>query len=71
MKLLGLKVLGEISPNEFKAFIDDKIRLEPIVINKNKDINDVISYYMGKNTLDRQNFIIDNLKNEELGLNNE
>ena len=47
------------------------MRLEPIVIDKNKDINDVISYYMGKNTLDRQNFIIDNLKNEELGLNNE
>ena len=71
IEITRFKGLGEISPNEFKTFIDEKMRLEPIVIDKNKDINDVISYYMGKNTLDRQNFIIDNLKNEELGLNNE
>ena len=71
IEITRFKGLGEISPHEFKAFIDDKIKLEPIFINKNKDINDVISYYMGKNTLERQNFIIENLKNDELGFNDE
>ena len=46
-------------------FINKDIRLDPIVIDKNKDTNDIVSYYMGKNTQDRQNFIINNLKYEE------
>ena len=47
------------------------MRLEPIIIDTEKDINDVVSYYMGKNTQSRQNFIIDNLKNEELAIKDE
>ncbi len=65
------KGLGEISPNEFKAFINENMKLEPIIIDKDKDITDTVSYYMGKNTQSRQDFIIQNLKNEELVINNE
>ena len=65
------KGLGEISPNEFKSFINENMKLEPIVIDKDKDITDTVSYYMGKNTQSRQDFIIQNLKNEELVINNE
>ena len=70
-EITRFKGLGEISPNEFKDFIGKNMRLEPIVIDKDKDINDVVEYYMGKNTQNRQNFIIDNLKNEELISDNE
>ena len=56
------KGLGEISPNEFKNFIGDSIRLDPVIINKETSVDDLLSFYMGKNTPDRQNFIIDNLK---------
>jgi len=56
--------LGEISPDEFSAFIGPDIRLEPVIINDNTDIDDVLSYYMGKNTPDRQDFIIGNLRVE-------
>ena len=66
---LGLKVeitrfkgLGEISPNEFKNFIGDSIRLDPVIINKETSVEDLLAFYMGKNTPDRQNFIIENLK---------
>ena len=58
------KGLGEISPNEFKTFINENMKLEPIIIDKDKDITDIVSYYMGKNTQSRQDFIIQNLKNE-------
>ena len=54
--------MGEISPNEFKNFIGDSIRLDPVIINKETSVDDLLSFYMGKNTPDRQNFIIDNLK---------
>ena len=64
------KGLGEISPNEFKTFINENMKLEPIIIDKDKDITDTVSYYMGKNTQARQDFIIQNLKNEELAINN-
>ncbi len=47
------------------------MKLEPIIIDKDKDITDTVSYYMGKNTQSRQDFIIQNLKNEELAINNE
>ena len=58
------KGLGEISPNEFKHFIGDDIRLDPIMLDEGMSIEDLLSFYMGKNTPDRQNFIIDNLKVE-------
>ncbi|MEM9917509.1 MAG: type IIA DNA topoisomerase subunit B, partial [Bacteroidota bacterium] len=58
------KGLGEISPNEFSDFIGDDIRLEPVVLNEETNINHVLQYYMGKNTPTRQEFIIDNLRVE-------
>jgi len=59
------KGLGEISPNEFKDFIGEGIRLEPVILNEDTNIDDVLAYYMGKNTPSRQNFIIDNLRVEK------
>lgn len=59
------KGLGEISPNEFKDFIGEGIRLEPVILNEETNIDDVLAYYMGKNTPARQNFIIDNLRVEK------
>ncbi len=59
------KGLGEISPNEFKDFIGEGIRLEPVILNEETNIDDVLAYYMGKNTPSRQNFIIDNLRVEK------
>jgi len=70
-EITSFKGLGEISPSEFKNFINENIKLDPIIIDKNKDISDTVSYYMGKNTQSRQDFIIQNLKNEELIINNE
>lgn len=63
-EITRFKGLGEISPDEFSAFIGPDIRLEPVIINDNTDIDDVLSYYMGKNTPDRQDFIIGNLRVE-------
>ena len=60
-EITRFKGLGEISPNEFKYFINEDIRLQPIKINDNLSIEQMLSYYMGKNTLDRQDFIIKNL----------
>jgi topoisomerase-4 subunit B len=54
--------LGEISPDEFKNFIGKDIRLDPVNIKKGDSIADLLEFYMGKNTPDRQVFIIDNLK---------
>ena len=59
------KGLGEISPNEFKYFIGKEMRLEPIIIGKDLSIKDMLTFYMGKNTPERQEFIIRNLKVEE------
>ncbi|MDA8956268.1 type IIA DNA topoisomerase subunit B [Flavobacteriales bacterium] len=59
------KGLGEISPNEFKYFIGKEMRLEPIIIGKDLSIKDMLTFYMGKNTPERQEFIIKNLKVEE------
>ena len=61
-EITRFKGLGEISPNEFKNFIGENIRLDPVIINKETSIESLLSFYMGKNTPDRQNFIIDNLK---------
>ena len=56
--------MGEISPNEFKHFIGDDIRLDPVMLDAETTIEEMLSFYMGKNTPDRQKFIINNLKVE-------
>ncbi len=58
------KGLGEISPNEFKHFIGKEMRLEPVIIAKKMSVDELLSFYMGKNTPERQEFIIDNLRFE-------
>lgn len=58
------KGLGEISPHEFKQFIGNDIRLDPVIVPPKASIPDILAFYMGKNTPDRQNFIIENLKVE-------
>lgn len=63
-EITRFKGLGEISPDEFKHFIGDNIRLEPVLIGKDASIDEVLSFYMGKNTQTRQEFIIDNLRFE-------
>lgn len=63
-EITRFKGLGEISPSEFEDFIGDDIRLEPVMLQDNTNIEDVLSYYMGKNTPARQKFIIENLKVE-------
>ena len=60
-EITRFKGLGEISPDEFKHFIGKDIRLEPVVIGKDSTINDLLEFYMGKNTPDRQTFILENL----------
>lgn len=64
-EITRFKGLGEISPNEFSAFISEDIKLEPVVLKKESKIKELLSYYMGTNTQERQNFIIDNLKVEK------
>lgn len=59
------KGLGEISPNEFKHFIGKEMRLEPIIIGKEASVEEVLTFYMGKNTPKRQDFIIENLRVEK------
>jgi topoisomerase-4 subunit B len=63
-EITRFKGLGEISPNEFQFFIGEDIRLDPIMLDKNTSIEQLLSFYMGKNTPDRQEFIINNLKVE-------
>lgn len=63
-EITRFKGLGEISPDEFKYFIAKDIRLDPVILNKDSAVTDVLTFYMGKNTPERQNFIIDNLKIE-------
>ena len=62
-EITRFKGLGEISPDEFKHFIGEEMRLEPVVIGK-ESVNEMMKFYMGKNTPDRQEFIIENLKVE-------
>jgi len=64
-EITRFKGLGEISPDEFKNFIGKEMRLEPVRITREDVINELLDFYMGKNTPDRQNFIIDNLRIEE------
>ncbi|WP_433829327.1 DNA topoisomerase IV subunit B [Flavobacterium anhuiense] len=63
-EITRFKGLGEISPDEFKNFIGDTIRLDPVMMDKHTSIEQLLSFYMGKNTPDRQEFIIKNLKVE-------
>ncbi|UJH67211.1 DNA topoisomerase IV subunit B [Allomuricauda sp. SCSIO 65647] len=63
-EITRFKGLGEISPDEFKHFIGDDIRLEPVMLDKSMSIDSLLKFYMGKNTPDRQEFIIENLKVE-------
>ena len=63
-EITRFKGLGEISPDEFKHFIGDDMRLDPVMLDKSMLIEDLLSFYMGKNTPKRQEFIIDNLKVE-------
>ena len=60
-EITRFKGLGEISPDEFKVFIGEEIRLEPVTVHKGDAIKQLLEYYMGKNTPERQEFIIDNL----------
>jgi topoisomerase-4 subunit B len=60
-EITRFKGLGEISPGEFEDFIGENIRLEPIILSKETSIEKLLKYYMGKNTPERQEFIIDNL----------
>ncbi len=60
-EITRFKGLGEISPDEFKNFIGEEIRLEPVTMKKHESISDMLTFYMGKNTPQRQDFIIDNL----------
>ncbi|HLV39033.1 DNA topoisomerase IV subunit B [Xanthomarina sp.] len=63
-EITRFKGLGEISPDEFVHFIGENIRLDPVMLDKDMSIEELLSFYMGKNTPDRQEFIIDNLKVE-------
>ncbi len=63
-EITRFKGLGEISPDEFKHFIGPNIRLEPVMLTKDSPVKDLLSFYMGKNTPERQDFIIENLRVE-------
>lgn len=63
-EITRFKGLGEISPNEFKHFIGEDIRLDPVMMDNNMSVESLLEFYMGKNTPDRQDFIINNLKVE-------
>ena len=64
-EITRFKGLGEISPDEFKNFIGDDMRLESVTLRKTDQVKELLEYYMGKNTMQRQNFIINNLVIEE------
>lgn len=64
-EITRFKGLGEISPDEFVHFIGPEMRLEQVTLHKNDQVQNLLEYYMGKNTMERQNFIIENLVIEE------
>jgi topoisomerase-4 subunit B len=64
-EITRFKGLGEISPDEFRHFIGSSMRLDPVILKKSSSLDETLSFYMGKNTPNRQNFIIDNLRMEE------
>ncbi|MCQ2303012.1 MAG: toprim domain-containing protein [Bacteroidales bacterium] len=64
-EITRFKGLGEISPDEFRGFIGQNIRLEPVILHNDFGIKELLEYYMGKNTMERQKFIISNLRIED------
>ena len=64
-EITRFKGLGEISPDEFKDFIGEGMRLDRVTLRKEDAVRDMLEFYMGKNTMERQGFIIGNLKIEE------
>ena len=64
-EITRFKGLGEISPDEFKHFIGPKMRLEPVMMPEHKTIKELLTFYMGKNTPDRQSYIVENLRVEK------
>ncbi len=64
-EITRFKGLGEISPDEFRGFIGPDIRLDRVSLHKEDGVGEMLRFYMGKNTLERQNFIIDNLVVED------
>ena len=64
-EITRFKGLGEISPDEFSGFIGDQIRLDRVRLTKDDPVSDLLAFYMGTNTFDRQHFIMDNLRVEE------
>ena len=65
-EITRFKGLGEISPDEFKTFIGPEMKLDPVMISKDSGIKELLTFYMGKNTPERQEFIIDNLVSVEV-----
>jgi len=65
-EITRFKGLGEISPDEFKYFIGKDIRLDPVISNKENSIPEMLTFYMGKNTPERQKFIVNNLRIDEV-----
>ena len=65
LEITRFKGLGEISPHEFKNFIGSDIKLDPVLLKNDSEIEALLTFYMGKNTQDRQNFIIENLRMEK------
>jgi topoisomerase IV subunit B len=63
-EITRFKGLGEISPNEFQDFINENIRLQPVIMTDDMSIDHILDYYMGKNTPERQDFIVENLRLE-------
>ena len=64
-EITRFKGLGEISKDEFKGFIGDGIRLDRVVLRKEDLVNKLLEYYLGQHTMERQNFIVDNLVIED------
>lgn len=63
-EITRFKGLGEISPEEFGRFIGEEMRVQPVILEQGDHIQQLLEYYMGKNTMERQEFIINNLKVE-------
>ena len=64
-EITRFKGLGEISPDEFSNFIGEEMRIDPVVVGRDANLQDMLNFFMGKNTPDRQKFIIDNLRVEK------
>ena len=65
VEITRFKGLGEISPDEFRDFIGPDMRLDRVQLRKEDSVNQMLAFFMGKNTMERQGFIIDNLVNED------